>query len=158
MAQTKEISIELLKGRPYQPSAYRFVLRALEFTIARLERRRHVTGPELLAGIRDMAKDRYGPMAADVFRSWGVRTTFDFGEIVFDLVEWGVLRKRDEDSKEDFRDCFEFDTTFEKDYNFLCDFRVVRGSRFPHLIPVERPAGGKSEEPGQTSLTSKIIL
>jgi uncharacterized repeat protein (TIGR04138 family) len=72
----------------------------------------HVSGAELLEAIREFALERYGLLTRDVFRSWGVRTTEDFGEIVFHLVEAGLLSKTDEDSLADFRDVYSFDDVF----------------------------------------------
>ena len=77
----------------------------------------HVTGGELLEAIRRLARERYGVLAREVFESWGVRTTEDFGTIVFLLVEEGLLGKTEEDSIEDFRDVYSFEEAFrESDY------------------------------------------
>jgi uncharacterized repeat protein (TIGR04138 family) len=67
----------------------------------------HISGPELCDAIRGLALERYGMLAAAVLRSWGVTTTRDLGNIVFNLVEAGGMRKRDEDRVEDFDDCFD---------------------------------------------------
>jgi len=61
---------------------------------------------------------RFGPMAKTVFESWGVSTTEDFGEIVFKLIEAGVLGKTDKDSREDFSDVFDFNDVFERQYDW----------------------------------------
>lgn len=73
----------------------------------------HVTGPELLEAIRQFGRERYGVLARDVFESWGVRTTDDFGEIVFNLIEAQLLAKTEEDSKEDFRSVYSFEEAFD---------------------------------------------
>ncbi len=73
----------------------------------------HVSGRELLEAIRQFARDRYGLLASDVFESWGVRKTEDFGEIVFHLVEAGLLSKTEEDSLDDFRGVFSFEEVFD---------------------------------------------
>ena len=67
----------------------------------------HIAGPELCEAIRDLALERYGMLAAAVLRSWGVTSTGDLGNIVFNLVEAGGMRKRDEDRVEDFDGCFD---------------------------------------------------
>ena len=42
----------VLKRDPrFQPNAYYFIFEALEFTLSRLNARRHVTGKELLEGL-----------------------------------------------------------------------------------------------------------
>jgi len=101
---------------PYALGAYDFVLRGLDRTIRSLPELRHVSGQELVRGIESFAKDEFGPMAKHVLNAWGVTCTQDFGQIVFDLVEQGVLRKTDEDRIEDFADGFDFQTAFEQDY------------------------------------------
>jgi len=150
MDESEKMTSDLFKGRPYRPAAYKFVLRALEFSIRRLPERRHVSGQELLAGIRDYGRQTYGPLAAEVFRSWGINETLDFGEIVFDLVQWKLLSRRDEDHKEDFRSNTDLAEAFEAGYNYLCDFRVVRDSVYPHAVPVETKEQRKDSGGGQT--------
>lgn len=102
----------------YKPAAYLFVIDAVEFTVLRQGRRGHVTGRELLDGIKHLAKREFGPMARAVFGSWGVTTTADFGEIVFNLVDEGILGKTETDSREDFRDVYDFSEVFEKQYDW----------------------------------------
>jgi uncharacterized repeat protein (TIGR04138 family) len=101
----------------YKPEAYVFVHDALGHTSAKLEQRRHITGRELLDGIKDLALQRYGPMARAVLNSWGVRTTDDFGAIVFNLVDAGLLFKTEEDHIEDFHAVFDFDDAFVRSYD-----------------------------------------
>lgn len=96
----------------YHRDAYLFVLAAVEATVARLPARRHITGRELLDGIREFALSRYGPMAKAVFDHWGVSRTDDFGAIVFRLVGAGLLSKTPEDSMSDFEGVYDFDAVF----------------------------------------------
>jgi len=103
------------QGR-YSIDAYLFVFEALEFTIKRIGQRRHVTGQELLKGIRDFALLNFGAMGRTVFNQWGVRETKDFGRIVFALVEAGLMSKTDADSLDDFASGFDFAETFEAKY------------------------------------------
>jgi uncharacterized repeat protein (TIGR04138 family) len=107
---------ELAEGRPYAPEAYDFVMRGLEYAIHKLELPRHLTGTELLDGLRRFALHEFGPMARHVLEHWGVSASRDFGVIVFVLVDAGVLAKTDEDSIEDFEDGFDFEQVFERDY------------------------------------------
>jgi len=67
----------------------------------------------LCEAIRQFALDQYGYMARCVLASWGVTMTGDFGEIVFNLIRVGEMRKTDDDRREDFDDVFDFDTAFE---------------------------------------------
>lgn len=104
----------------YNADAYLFVLDALHFTVRSLGRHekkkreeRHVTGRELLEGIRRYALKEYGPMARAVLEHWGVRRCEDFGEIVFSLVENGLLSKTERDSRKDFRGGYDFGKVFD---------------------------------------------
>jgi len=106
----------IAKDPRYKPDAYVFVHDALGHTWARLDQQRHVTGVELLVGIRDLALERYGPMARAVLNSWGVRTTDDFGAIVFNLVDAGLMSKTEEDRIEDFHAVYDFDDAFVRSY------------------------------------------
>ena len=96
----------------FRADAYLFVLEALEQAMADMETPTHISGEHLLDTIRDIGQERYGVMAADVFRSWGVRSTLDFGRIVFHLVDEGLLRKRESDTLGDFIDKFDFEEAF----------------------------------------------
>jgi len=100
----------------YRPDAYRFVFEALDYTLKAQDRKSgHVSGRELLEGIRDFALDQFGGLAGLVFDQWGVRCTADFGEIVFNLVETGLMGKTETDSREDFRDVYAFHDVFRVD-------------------------------------------
>jgi uncharacterized repeat protein (TIGR04138 family) len=96
----------------YQETAYIFVLSALHHVIEHLPEPRHITGRELAEGVRDLAVARFGPMARSVLEHWGVNRTADVGELVFALVEAGILIKQDEDELSDFADVFDFDEAF----------------------------------------------
>lgn len=96
----------------FRPEAYVFVLEALELAVASQDEPGHVSGEDLLEGIRGLGRDRYGALAGVVFNAWGVRGTVDFGRIVFHLVDEGLLHKRDEDTLADFIDKFDFREAF----------------------------------------------
>jgi uncharacterized repeat protein (TIGR04138 family) len=100
----------------YHEAAYLFVLSGLQFAIERLGEPRHVTGRELAEGCRDLALQRWGPMSRCVLECWGVRTTRDLGEVVFALVECGVLVKQDNDRLGDFDDVYDFEDVFDRNY------------------------------------------
>ena len=105
-----------LREPRFHEHAYLFVLSALEFSQARLTERRHITGRELAEACRDLALDRYGVMARLVLDHWGVRSTADIGDVVFTLVDLGLLISQPTDSRLDFADVFGFDQAFERDY------------------------------------------
>ncbi|MBN2579046.1 MAG: hypothetical protein JXB10_08655 [Pirellulales bacterium] len=79
---------------------------------------RHVTGQELCEAIRRYALHQYGFMAKTVLNSWGLRTTADFGEVVYNLIRIGQMRKAPGDSRVDFNDLYDFDQAFRQDYRF----------------------------------------
>ena len=99
----------------YQETVYLFVLSALHHVIEQLPEPRHISGPELVAGVRDLALARFGPMARTVLEHWGVHATEDVGQIVFALVEAGILIKQDDDALKDFVGVFDFDEAFGRD-------------------------------------------
>ncbi|MBX3438681.1 MAG: hypothetical protein KF861_14400 [Planctomycetaceae bacterium] len=118
----------------YHTDAYEFVFEALRHTQQSLQRRvrprdvdaevveSHVTGGELLFGIRDLALQQFGLMARSVFAWWGITCTEDFGRIVFELVEEGRMRKTDRDQLSDFYEVFDFDEALDQAYSPRTDF------------------------------------
>jgi uncharacterized repeat protein (TIGR04138 family) len=105
-----------LREARYDERAYLFVLAALEFCQQRLTERRHLTGRELAVGCRDLALQRYGVLARTVLDHWGVRDSLDIGEIVFTLVDVGLLMSQPNDTKDDFVGVFDFHQAFDRDY------------------------------------------
>jgi uncharacterized repeat protein (TIGR04138 family) len=112
----------------YAYEAYVFLFEALKHTYQMLDRvppppnpspdeEDHVTVPELLAGIRDLALREFGLMARTVFHAWGLHTTADFGELVFNLVEAGLMMQTSEDDRKEFIDVFDLDEA-------LSDYRI----------------------------------
>jgi uncharacterized repeat protein (TIGR04138 family) len=79
-------------------------------------RERHVTGQELCEAIRRYALEQYGYMAKTVLNGWGIHTTADFGEIVFNLIRIGQMRKTPTDSVDDFKDVYDFDVAFKQQF------------------------------------------
>jgi uncharacterized repeat protein (TIGR04138 family) len=97
--------------------AYYFIRKALDYTVKELgedktRKSHHVSGQELLEGIRTYALDQFGPLTMTVFDEWNVTRCSDFGDIVFNLVEYGVLGKTDTDRREDFSDGYDFKSAF----------------------------------------------
>ena len=105
-----------LRESRFDEHAYLFVLAALEFQQARLDQRRHIDGRELAGAVRDLALERYGVMARLVLEHWGVRATADVGDIVFTMVDLGLLMSQPTDSRLDFVDVYDFDQAFERSY------------------------------------------
>jgi uncharacterized repeat protein (TIGR04138 family) len=118
---------ELVHRDPRYPyEAYEFVFDALAHTQKMLGRvpapeaaqpeEHHVTGPELLAGVRDLALREFGLMARTVFRAWGINRTDDVGEIVFNLVEANLMSKTSDDDRRDFHAVYDLDQALVHDY------------------------------------------
>lgn len=76
----------------------------------------HVTGHELCDAIRRYAIEQYGYMAKTVLNSWGIHGTGDFGEIVFNLIRVGQMRKTPSDTRVDFDDLYDFDVAFQQQF------------------------------------------
>ena len=106
----------------YRLQAYQFLFDALDATVritGKVEEKgpeKHVTGRELLEGMRQYASQLFGPLAAQVWRSWGVKSTDDWGHIVFNLVENEMLRRQDSDTIEDFKGGYDFEDVFVRAY------------------------------------------
>lgn len=105
-------SIVSSDGR-YDIEAYFLVQNALSFLLSQMKERRHVSARELLSAIGQYAGREYGPLGREVLEHWGVRKPEDFGEIVFSMIEKGLLKKTAEDRKEDFAGNDDFWNSFE---------------------------------------------
>jgi len=125
---------KLLKEDPrYKYEAYQFIREALQYAHEKLPemtqavaagdtftkaRPRHVTGQQLCEACRLYAIDQYGYLARMVLSRWGVKSTSDFGEIVYNLIRIEQMRKSDSDRREDFDDVYPFDGAFEPEFVF----------------------------------------
>jgi uncharacterized repeat protein (TIGR04138 family) len=144
MSEESHVIFELLKrDRRYKLEAYQFVREALSFGQNRMglgevcpseeelseaadetpaaddwepPAERHLTGQELCEAIRRFAIEQYGLMAKVVLNSWGLHTTGDFGEIVYNLIGIGMMKKSKTDRREDFDDLYDFDRAFTEQF------------------------------------------
>ena len=125
------LELIVAKDPRYPREAYMFLREALDHTQrmmtktvkdasprqpAKDDAPRHVSGQQLLEGIRDYALQQFGPMAATVLGEWGIKRCEDFGELVFNMVEKSLLAKTDKDSREDFKGGYDFDAAFRQPY------------------------------------------
>ncbi len=120
--------IELLqRDRRFAPDAYEFIREALAYAQDVLEMggkidsgsgeaEQHLTGQELCEAVRRLALDQFGLMARTVLSSWGIHSTRDIGEIVYNLIELGVMRKSRHDRREDFFDVYDFEEAFDRSF------------------------------------------
>ena len=81
---------------------------------------KHVSGGQLCEAVRLFALDQFGYMAKPVLNSWGIHVTSDFGEIVFNLIQIGQMRKTSRDMRKDFDDVYDFDVAFRKEFKSTC--------------------------------------
>lgn len=108
----------------YNRKAYAFLREGLDYAVKELKKRDsdraktslHITGTELLMGLRAYALDQFGPLAMTVLESWGVRRCGDFGDMVFNLIEYNVFSKTDQDKREDFAEVYTFEDAFVKPF------------------------------------------
>ena len=115
--------IQLLEqDQRYRLEAYRFVREALQYAQDVMQmpsepeasgNRRHLTGQQLCEAIREFAREQYGYMAKLVFNSWGVHSTGDFGEIVYNLIRIKEMKKSKTDKRSDFDNVYDFDEAFQ---------------------------------------------
>ena len=126
----------------YQREAYVFLRDSLDFTTKQQKKVkgttiRHVSGPELLEGVRHYALKEFGPMVMTVFDSWGIHTSEDIGNMVFNLIGAGIFGKTEEDSIEDFKNVYDFGEVFVK------PFAPAKPARAkpPAQLPAPKPAG-----------------
>ncbi len=135
MSHHVDLSRVLARDPRYSIHAYAFVFEALEFTKnlkkrARVRSRpqrkstpesRHVNGRELCEGARQLALSHYGLLAMTVLNLWGIRSTSDIGEIVYNLIASGDLEKTPSDARADFDNVFDFETALRRDYVLALD-------------------------------------
>ena len=105
----------------YHRDGYIFLRDALDFTTKQQKKIkgvsvRHVTGPELLDGVRQHALKEFGPMVITVFDSWGIQSCEDIGHMVFNLIGVGVFGKTEEDSIKDFKNVYDFKEAFVRPF------------------------------------------
>lgn len=136
----------ILKEDPrYPPAAYVFLRLALDFTIRTLNKpakgpARHISGQELLDGIRRYTLQEFGPISRTVLETWHIFQTEDFGNLVFNLVNHGVLGKTDQDRIEDFAGGYSFHAAFTEPF-------------LPSALkkkPLERKRKSKTQKPLDT--------
>lgn len=127
--------IELLqKDQRYHLEAYQFVREGLGYAQKVMKmpatkeegaesggKDHHLTGQQLCVALKEYALDRYGYLAKTVLNSWGIYSTSDFGEIVYNLIRIKEMRKSKTDRREDFDDQFEFEDAFQPRFELSSD-------------------------------------
>jgi uncharacterized repeat protein (TIGR04138 family) len=128
----------------YQRDAYAFLRDALDFTTKHQKKVkgvsvRHVTGPELLDGVRQYALKEFGPLVMTVFDSWGIHSCEDIGNMVFNLIGAGVFGRTEEDSIEDFKNVYDFEEAFVKPFAPA----KPAAAKPPAQLPAPKPTASK---------------
>jgi uncharacterized repeat protein (TIGR04138 family) len=107
----------------FNRKAYDFVRQGLDYTVKEIRKKnagtlrsQHVNGAELLQGLRVHALDQFGPLAKAVLNEWGITRCTDFGDIVFNLIEYNVFSKTENDRREDFANIYDFTDAFVKPF------------------------------------------
>lgn len=125
---------DLLDEDPrYKLWAYQFIREALQHAHEHLDlpdvalapdlqsvtpQPKHVTGQQLCIACREYAIDQYGYLAKMVLANWGIESTSDFGELVYNLIRIKQMRKSETDRREDFDDVYDFEDAFEPKFEF----------------------------------------
>lgn len=136
MSLRDDLAGVLARDSRYSIHAYAFLFEALEHTKILKKRSRakvrakrlkaagsarHVSGREICEGARELALRHYGLLAMTVLAQWGIRSTSDLGEIVYNLIASGDLEKTPEDSRADFDGVYDFEAAFRRDYVVALD-------------------------------------
>jgi uncharacterized repeat protein (TIGR04138 family) len=101
----------------FSPAAYDFVRKSLDQSLRKFgkdeqSKPSHVRGHQLLEGFRILALQEFGPLAKTVLNEWGIENCAQVGDIVFQLVQHGVLGKSETDQPEDFQEIWTFTEAF----------------------------------------------
>jgi uncharacterized repeat protein (TIGR04138 family) len=104
----------------YNPKAVKFVYEGLGYTIRKLAGGQpgHITGQTLCEGLRLLALEKWGMLAPLVLDSWHVKSTRDFGEIVYLLIRNNWMKAQPADSIDDFNSVFDLKTALKDGFKF----------------------------------------
>lgn len=109
----------------FSPEAIKFVYKGLRYTVRHIAQDQsqepaphHVTGQKLCKGLQRLALEKWGRLSSVVLKHWGVKTTRDFGEIVYLMIRHKWMSAQPEDAIDDFNDIYDFKTAFEDEFEF----------------------------------------
>ncbi len=120
----------LNEDKRYKLEAYQFIREALQYANENLnlgdadsekpekQGPQHITGQQLCEACRLYAIEQYGYLSKMVLANWGIHSTSDFGEVVYNLIRIEQMRKNESDRREDFNDIYTFDDAFEPNFEF----------------------------------------
>jgi uncharacterized repeat protein (TIGR04138 family) len=114
----------------YALEAYEFIFDAIDYARHRLAAQRgglrkvrHISPRELLEGVRDLALEQFGLLATEVFCRWGIQTTSDVGEIVWNLVQSGDIELAPGETRADFDDVFDLKEELARQFRIMSSCR-----------------------------------
>ncbi|MCA9413482.1 MAG: hypothetical protein KC931_01175 [Candidatus Omnitrophica bacterium] len=123
------------REKSFPLAAYTAIHKGLDYTLKIKRESGHVSGQELALGMAGYLKQEYGPFVGIVLKGWGIHSTLDFGRIVFDLIEAGLMRKQEEDRLDDFENVYNFEEMFRTDVDWLDDIRTELGLETSDIRP-----------------------
>ncbi len=128
----------IIKDDPRYPiEAYLFVRESLAFAADNMEldsyetvdfsesggsarQEHHLTGQQLCEAIRQYANHQFGYMSKVVLKNWGIDSTSCFGDLVYNMISVGIMKKSEYDQRCHFDDVYQFDDVFQTHFE-LCD-------------------------------------
>ena len=144
MSDELHLLYQLIEKDPRYPiEAYFFVRDALHFASDSMElgtcqdgmigekpepSDRHLTGQQLCEAIRKFSLNQFGFMSQVVLANWGIDRTGCFGDIVYNMIGVGLMKKSAQDRKSDFDDVFDFDEVFTENFEICCGSIAQRRS------------------------------
>lgn len=110
----------------YRLGGYEFVLNGMEFYLTSIGEKRHVSGQELSRGLLLFAQKQFGPLARTVLCFWGINSTEDFGNIVYNMIDIGIMSKQPDDSLEHFHDVLDIHQFFDQQEYYTIDKESIK--------------------------------
>lgn len=103
----------------YSIAAIRFVYEGLGYTAKNVASEpKHVSGQTLCQGLKELAVEKWGRLAMLVLNTWGIKTTRDFGEIVYLMIRHEWMSAQPTDTIDDFDDVYDFKAVFKDQFAF----------------------------------------
>jgi hypothetical protein len=94
----------------------------------------------------------FGPLAKTVLNEWGIENCAQVGDIVFQLVQYGVLGKSETDRPEDFQEIWTFTEAFVLPFQPSKN-SFTKKTAFRKIAPV--PPNRRKRKTGSSSSTKK---
>lgn len=118
--------IESGRDTRYRLGGYEFILNGMDFYLTSIGEKRHVTGQELTKGLLLFAQKQFGPLAQTVLNYWGITKTKDLGNIVYNMIDIGIMSKQPDDMIEHFNEIIDINHFFRSQNYFMVDKETVK--------------------------------